>query len=318
MKGIKLDIPTGKYILAVSGGVDSMTLLHLLVQKSQQQATSNKQQAEKNQFPVPSSQFLLVVAHFNHGIRPDSDKDEELVRKAAKKYQLPFEVGYGKLGSTASEETARKARYRFLEQARDKYQAKAIITAHHQDDLLETAIINIIRGSGRRGLTAISENPDVIRPLLDVPKTKIMSYAKRHKLKWREDPTNTDETKLRNYVRRRVVAKLTDQQRRDLLKNIDKVAKINKVENELIATISHQLVKNGEINRSSFSALPIEIGNELTIYWLRERGFLSYTSKLIERLNLAIRAARPNSRHAVSGGLELLVGKHTAHFADKN
>ena len=318
MKGIKLDIPTGKYILAVSGGVDSMTLLHLLVQKSQQQATSNKQQAEKNQFPVPSSQFLLVVAHFNHGIRPDSDKDEELVRKAAKKYQLPFEVGYGKLGSTASEETARKARYRFLEQARDKYQAKAIITAHHQDDLLETAIINIIRGSGRRGLTAISENPDVIRPLLDVPKTKIMSYARRHKLKWREDLTNTDETKLRNYVRRQLVAKLTDEQRIELLKNIHKVAKIGQVENQLIAKISHKLVKQDKISRSSFSALPIEVGNELVIYWLREREFLAYTSKLVERLNLVIRAARPNTRHKVSKDLELVTDKRLAYFINNN
>ena len=310
MKEIKLDLPAGKYILAVSGGVDSMSLLHLLVQKRQQKADSNIQH--------PTSNIEFVVAHFNHGIRPDSDKDEELVRKAAKKYQLPFEVGYGKLGPGASEELARKARYQFLGRLKDKYRAKAILTAHHQDDLLETAIINVLRGTGRRGLTAISENPDTLRPLLRIPKEELAAYAKHHQLAWREDPTNIDETYLRNYVRRRVVAKLTDQQRRDLLKNIDKVAKINKVENELIATISHQLVKNGEINRSSFSALPIEIGNELTIYWLRERGFLSYTSKLIERLNLAIRTARPNSRHAVSGGLELLVGKHTAHFADKN
>src|SRR3990167_9095744 len=215
MKEIKLDLPAGKYILAVSGGVDSMSLLHLLVQKRQQKADSNIQH--------PTSNIEFVVAHFNHGIRPDSDKDEELVHKAAKKYQLPFEVGYGKLGPGASEELARKARYQFLGRLKDKYQAKTILTAHHQDDLLETAIINVFRGTGRRGLTAISENPDISRPLLDVPKTKIMSYAKRHKLKWREDPTNTDETKLRNYVRRRVVAKLTDQQRRDLLKNIDKV-----------------------------------------------------------------------------------------------
>ncbi len=107
----------GKYVLAVSGGVDSMTLLHLLSKK-----------------PVVE----LVVAHFDHGIRPDSTEDERLVAETAQEYNLPLEVGHGKLDAGASEKNAREARYQFLESVAKKHTAKGVITAHHQDDLIGT------------------------------------------------------------------------------------------------------------------------------------------------------------------------------------
>src|SRR3954465_12515910 len=97
---MKLDVKPGKYILAVSGGVDSMTLLNML---------SN----------LPGIE--LFVAHFDHGIRPGSKADGEFVAVISKKMNLPFEIGYGKLGSGASEEVARNARYSFLETVRNKH-----------------------------------------------------------------------------------------------------------------------------------------------------------------------------------------------------
>src|SRR4051812_31887046 len=115
---MKVKVPRGKYILAVSGGVDSMVLLDLLARK-------------------PGIE--LVVAHFDHGIRPDSKKDEVLVRKAAASYGVAFEPGQGNLGPAASEATARQARYHFLDEVLTKHQALKIITAHHQDDAIETA-----------------------------------------------------------------------------------------------------------------------------------------------------------------------------------
>jgi tRNA(Ile)-lysidine synthetase-like protein len=300
MRDVKLDLPAGKYVIAVSGGVDSMALLDLLA---------------KSQKPKARSRF--VAAHFHPGIRPDAYKDEELVRKAAKKYQLPFEAGRGNLGLGASEETARRARYQFLKQVQDKYRAKAIITAHHQDDLLETAVINILRGTGRRGLTAIAENPDILRPLLRVPKKDLVAYARKQGLEWREDPTNKDETYLRNYIRRQIVAKLTQRQRAELLKYIDKVAKISKLQNELIATISHKLVTDGSINRSAYINLPPEVADELVIYWLREVGYRSYNKKKINRLSMAIKTARPSTHHKVSDKLELVIEKQSARFSLK-
>src|SRR5438270_2251525 len=118
---MKVNVPPGRYVLAVSGGVDSMVLLDLLAK-------------------LPGLE--LVVAHFNHGIRPESVNDEELVANRAKRLNLPLELGYASLGQGASEATARQARYQFLEAVQKKYKAKAIITAHHQDDWIETAVIN--------------------------------------------------------------------------------------------------------------------------------------------------------------------------------
>src|SRR5689334_6585659 len=115
----------GHYVVAVSGGVDSMALLHML-----------------NSRP----DLKLTVAHFDHGIRDDSAQDLLLVEKVAKSYGRPFVFKAGRLGPDASEAGARTARYRFLRQVLRDCGAKAIITGHHQDDLLETAILNMLRG----------------------------------------------------------------------------------------------------------------------------------------------------------------------------
>ena len=256
----------------------------------------------------------LVVAHFNHGIRPDSADDERLVADTAKKYGLGIEIGRVKLGLRASEEKARRARYDWLRAIMEKHSAKAIITAHHQDDLLETAMINILRGTGRRGLSAISDNPEVIRPLLTVTKRQLIRYAKLQKLNWREDVTNQDDSHLRNYIRNRFLDNLPSAKRIELLKNIEKVAKINKTVNELIATISHNISVNGKINRQQFAQLPVEIAGELIIHWLRKSDFTGYDKKMVNRLMLAIKTGRAGTRHKVSGALELIISQREAFF----
>lgn len=289
------DLKPGKYVVAVSGGVDSAVLLDLL---------SNLPKVE------------LIVAHFNHGIRDDAGKDESLVEDLAKKYGLALEVAYGRLGPHASEEKAREARYKFLKHIKDKYGAARIITAHHQDDLIETALINVLRGSGRRGLTAILENPDVIRPLTGISKKEILNYAKKHNLDWREDSTNKNTQYLRNYIRELILPKLTTAQREKLIGNIQKVAKNNQVQNNLIAIISQSVEKNNKINRQSFISLPVEVENELIMQWLRERSVKDIDKKTVERLTLAIKAAGAKSRHPVKKDLELVVEANHAYFTN--
>src|SRR3989338_2021299 len=160
LQGGVAKIPLGRYVLAVSGGVDSIVLLDLLAKQAKSpklRVPSSDKKAPSSQLPVRSYKF--VVAHFNHSIRLDSGEDEKLVADAAGKYGLRFKVGQGRLGPGTSEDQARTARYKFLETVRKSCQAKTIITAHHQDDVMETAILNLLRGSGRRGLTAIIQNP---------------------------------------------------------------------------------------------------------------------------------------------------------------
>jgi tRNA(Ile)-lysidine synthase len=290
-----VDLKPGKYVVAVSGGVDSIVLLDLL---------SN----------LPALE--LIVAHFNHGTRSDAPADEELVTSAAAKLGLAYEVGYGRLGARASEEKARNARYKFLMQVKDKYGAVGIIMAHHQDDLIETALINILRGSGRRGLTAILENPDVIRPLMNVTKKEVLDYAHERKLKWREDNTNRQIKYLRNYIRRYITPKLTDKQRAELLGNIQKVAKNNQTHNDLIAIISQSVEKNNQIDRQSFINLPLEVENELIMEWLRRRNVKDIDRKMVERLTVAVKAAGAKSRHPVKKNLELVVEANSAYFTN--
>lgn len=172
-----------KYVLAVSGGVDSMVLLHLLT----------------TIYHLPSTKYQFIVAHFDHGIRKDSVRDKELVEETAKKLKLPFVYGEGKLGVGANEAQAREARYEFLRKVISDNKAKAIVTAHHQDDAVETLIINMLRGTGRRGV--LKETDEIKRPLLAVSKEEILKYAKANNLTWREDSTNQDTKYLRNYVR---------------------------------------------------------------------------------------------------------------------
>lgn len=285
---MKVNIASGKYIVAVSGGMDSIALLDLLVKKANS----------------PMS-LQLIVAHFDHGIRQESEQDEELVRKTSKKYGLPYETEAGKLDAGASEAKAREARYKFLKKIKDKYKADAIITAHHQDDLLETAIINMIRGTGLRGLSAIKDNPDVIRPLLGINKNQIIDYATRHNLVWNEDITNQSDLYLRNYIRSKIIKKLNQADKESFINNLDKVAEINKSLDYKIATLSQEIIKDNRINRQRFAMLPTEIAAHLLMHWFRSQGYSSYNKKIIKRACVLMKTAHPMTSLVLSGHLKL-------------
>ena len=165
-----------KKILAVSGGIDSVVMLHIFRDDPD-----------------------VIVAHFDHGIRPNSSDDCVFAEKLAYSYGRPFFTKHAKLGADCSEETARKARYDFLKQLAVEQNGQ-IYTAHHRDDLVESVAINILRGTGWRGLAPLN-NPEVIRPLLEMTKKDIYEYAAEHKLSFRQDQTNSDESYLRNRIR---------------------------------------------------------------------------------------------------------------------
>lgn len=174
--------PAGYYVVAVSGGVDSVVLLHLLASSAD----------ERN--------YRLRVAYFDHGWRPDSKLDQKLVRNLAEIYELPLQVGSAET-DLASEAAARQARYRFLDGIRSDYGADAVVTAHHLDDRVETSFLNLLRGTDRAGWSPLKSRAGLLRPLLDVRKTDIIQYAQDHGLPWREDQTNTDLRWQRNLVR---------------------------------------------------------------------------------------------------------------------
>lgn len=169
-----------KKILAVSGGVDSMVLLERFFRDEPEN---------------------IVVAHFNHGTRTSADLDEQFVSSRCEELKVPFETMKIMLGEGVSEELARQKRYDFLYHVANKYGGE-IYTAHHLDDLIESIAINLIRGTGWRGLTPFSDNR-IHRPFIEMGfyKTDILRFAAENKVLFREDPTNATDDYLRNRVR---------------------------------------------------------------------------------------------------------------------
>lgn len=147
----------------------------------------------------------IVVAHFNHGTRKSADLDEQFVFSRCKELKVPFETMKVMLGEGVSEELARQKRYDFLYHVANKYGGE-IYTAHHLDDLIESIAINLIRGTGWRGLTPFSDNR-IHRPFIErgFYKTDILRFAAENKVLFREDPTNSTDDYLRNRVRMRLL-----------------------------------------------------------------------------------------------------------------
>jgi len=143
--------------------------------------------------------YKLIVGHFNHQTRADNELDCALVERVAREHDLPFEVGSAETKLT-SEADARTARYRYLESLKTKYCASGIITAHHRDDVIETSLLNLARGTDFRGLAPMRTG-DVLRPLLELTRNDLRDYAKQRRLVWREDCTNLDVSNPRNFLR---------------------------------------------------------------------------------------------------------------------
>lgn len=291
---MEFDLEPGVYVVAVSGGVDSMALLRLLHHKI---AFSE------------ANPFKVVVAHFEHGIRGDSDLDRQLVQQIAHEYGFPFVYARGRLGPHVSEDVARQARYEFLHKARQASGARAIITAHHQDDVLETAILNMLRGTSWRGLTSLRSRQDVKRPLLEIPKERLLTYAHSFGLEWREDSTNQDMTYLRNYIRHKILPQFSGAQRQVLLQHIRHARKVHaQLEVELVNHL-HLHPKADELDRRRFIQLPHVVAKEVMATWLRAAGVQDLSSKKLERLIGAAKTYQPGRQTDVDKVYVLSVGR---------
>lgn len=180
-----------KLLVTVSGGVDSVVLAHLLLQ----------------------SKFTISLAHCNFTLRnSESDKDEEFVKKLGKQWEVPVYTISFQTQKTANKKgisvqmAARELRYQWFNQILKDYQFDYILTAHHNDDALETFLLNTIRGTGLAGLTGIPEiNGNIIRPLLIFSRESIEKYAITNHIKWREDKSNTSTKYSRNKIRHQII-----------------------------------------------------------------------------------------------------------------
>jgi len=191
-------LPLGSKVLcAVSGGADSVCLLHWLSRQPD---------------------LTVIAAHFNHHLRgEESDRDESFVRDLCRQWRIPLTVGQGDVKAFSAreglsiEEAARTLRYAFLNQAADTEGCDLIATAHTADDNAETVLLNLIRGTGLKGLAGIPPvQGRVVRPFLSASRKEIESYLKSHDLPHVEDSTNQNSAFSRNKLRLQLVPWLKD------------------------------------------------------------------------------------------------------------
>lgn len=180
-----------KLLVATSGGIDSMVLIHLL----------------------QKLKFNIGLAHCNFQLRnSESDADEKFVKSYAELHKIPCFITkfdtkkYSETHKLSTQVAARNLRYNWFNEILVQEKYDFIITAHHADDVAETFMINLSRGTGLEGLTGIpSQNGNIIRPMLPFSRKEIENYASENSLKWREDNSNASDKYLRNKIRHHII-----------------------------------------------------------------------------------------------------------------
>lgn len=185
----KLDI-NGPIVIGVSAGSDSMALFHYLINNYKDE---------------------IICAHINHNIRQESLEEKLFLKEYCKEKKITFEsMTIESYNENNFENEARKKRYHFYEKVLKKYNSKYLFLAHHADDLIETILMKIVRGSninGYAGIKKISKGKDyyIVRPLLDYTKDELLEYIKQNNIKYYEDITNNDTNYTRNRFRHNII-----------------------------------------------------------------------------------------------------------------
>ena len=270
--------PDGRYLVGVSGGRDSVGLLDWLIKSGY-----------KN----------LIVCHLNHQLRARaSDADARFVEKLAARWDVDFANSTANVRALVQkkklsvETAAREARYQFFAAVAKRRRCRTIFLGHHADDVVETFLINLFRGSGMAGLAAMREVSQrrlngigltVVRPLITVWRTEIDRYVRGRRLKFREDKSNRDLGPLRNRVRHRIIPYLEKVLGRNIRQSIWRAAMIAAEEE---AWIEKQIPNSteGELAVPALRDLPAALQRRQILKWLRDRKVLNVGFDVVENV----------------------------------
>ena len=242
--------PGTRVLCACSGGADSTALLHLL---------------------AAQEHLTVVCAHFNHRLREsESDRDEVFVRALCVRLGVECVCGgadvaaYARAERLSVETAARTLRYRFLEETAAARCCSRIATAHHAEDNAETVLLNLIRGSGTRGMSGIPPvRGAVVRPLLDATRAEILDYLARFGLSYVDDSTNLSDDCARNRIRHRVLPLLAEENPA-AIPNICAAAELARQDEEYLAERAEAFLKENACRDTlpipPFLALPEPVG----------------------------------------------------------
>ena len=281
-----------KLILAVSGGVDSMALLAMYAHAD------------------------IVVAHIDHGTRKSSAEDADFVRRKCQELGVKFYETRLKLGEGVSEELARKKRYEFLKTIQEK-EGGTLCTAHHLDDVLESIAINLIRGTGWRGLTPFYGD-ELVRPFIisKMWKRDVLKFAGEQKIYFRQDPTNHET----NYLRKRVREKMTELDgttRVDIINLFEKQNELRGKIEKLVTELAKQTVVGKNFHKKE---LFLAADEKVAIEVLREiclmHGYSLTRKQLVDFLS-AIKTYAPHKRFNLPKNHFVTILKNYLMFEEK-
>ena len=289
--------PRRRYLIGVSGGRDSVALLHLLTNVGYRH---------------------LIVCHLDHQLRGrSSTADAKFVKSLTKKLRLQSQLGRTDVTALArrtgqSIETAgRKARYDFFARIARHRRCRTIFLGHHADDLVETFLLNLFRGAGPAGLGAMRRiaahrvdrvELTVVRPLLGTTREEIDSYLATHHLKYRDDATNLTLAPLRNRIRHRIIPQIEEQLGRNVRGALWRAAMISADEADWAETQVDSLsAKRSELSIKELREQPRALQRRTIHLWLRARGIANLDFETIERVRALVesdaRAAKTNLSH---------------------
>lgn len=286
-----------KYLVGVSGGRDSVALLHWLLAFGYRK---------------------LIVCHFEHGLRGRAGKaDARFVERLAQKHGLDFELGSAKVATIAArtkrsvETAARDERLAFFQSVSARRRCRTIFLGHHADDQVETFLMNLLRGAGGRGLGAMRERStygrlEMVRPLLAIWRSEIDQYIQEQGLKFREDASNQELEARRNRTRHKIVPWLEKEFGRKVRANLWRAASILTEEEDFF----EELLPNdmGDVpflEVKGLRALPVALQRRAVLRWLRGNDITDLSFHSIEQVRSLLqpdgavaKINLPRARHA--------------------
>jgi len=267
-----------QYLVGVSGGRDSVALLHWLVEAGYKR---------------------LVACHLNHQLRgTSSDRDARFVEKFVEEYDVDLEMGSVNVKAFAIkqkmsiEAAAREARYKFFAQIAKQRRAQTIFLGHHADDLVETFFINLFRGSGASGLGAMREvskrrindvDLTIVRPFLGIWRSEIDEFIAQRRLKFREDESNKDVAALRNRIRHRIIPYLEKTLGRNIRQNIFRAAMIVAEEEDWIEDHLPN-ASDADLAVAELRELPVALQRREILKWLRAQRITDVGFDVVENV----------------------------------
>lgn len=285
-----------RYLVGVSGGRDSVVLLHWLLARGYHK---------------------LIVCHLEHGLRGRAGKaDARFVERLTQKHRLPCEIGVADVAALAArqkqsiETAGRHARLAFFARVGRRRRCLTIFLAHHADDQVETFLLNLFRGAGGRGLGAMRARSSygslaIVRPLLGVWRSEIDRYVAEHRLEFREDATNKEVGARRNRLRHEIVPWLEKQFGRNLRANLWRAASILAEEEALLeALVPNDAEKGQTLEVKNLRDSSVALQRRTIFSWLRAQEIPDLSFDMIESVRALLQPARgvpkinlPRDRH---------------------